>query len=299
MDTVIFDIGGVLIEWEPERAFEQVMPAEQVPAFMARIGFADWNHGNDARASIIDAEDDLVRRFPGDEVGIRAYRQNFLHTVTRMVPGTPAVLAELPGRGITVGALTNWAADSFALTRARFGVLGRCTDIVVSGEEGVIKPDPAIFRLACERLGTAPEQAVFIDDSARNVAAAAEVGLTGLHFTSAEQLRADLVDLGLLGERATVNQPVYHWALRSRWESALAESEYPWSSRETGYLAEGFVHCSFAHQLDGTRERFYADLPNADLTLLRIDPDPDLPILVEDGYPHLFAPLPLTATVVG
>ena len=293
LSTVIFDIGGVVLNWVPERAYEQVMPADEVPGFMKRIGFDGWNRANDALASIEGSEDELVARFPADADRIRGYRQHFLRTVTEMVPGTPAVIAELGQAGVRLGALTNWAADMFALARPRFGVLTRFGDIVVSGTEGVVKPDPEIYRLACERLGIHPGEAVFIDDSPANVHAADEFGLHGLHFTSAAQLREDLVGLGLLADRAPVAEPLFHWTLRSRWAEATASGGFPWSTRDTDYNAEGFVHCSFADQVDGTRRRFYGDVPNAKLVLLKLDPDPDLPIVVEDGYPHLFAPLPV------
>jgi len=292
--TVIFDLGGVLIRWAPERAFEQVMPPEAVEEFMEAIGFDEWNRTNDGLRSIADSEAALAARFPDKADAIRAYREYFPHTVTEMVPGTGAVLAELNKAGVTTIALTNWAADMFAIARERFGILARFSDIVVSGEEGIVKPDPAIYALACRRAGVEPSDAIFIDDSPPNAVAATDAGLTGLTFTSAEQLRTDLVELGLLGAAAPVTAPIFHWAPRAEWEAALASGHYPWSGRGMGYLAEGFVHFSFEHQLPATRSRFYADLAPEDLTLLRLDPDPDLPIVVEDGFPHLFAELPVS-----
>jgi 2-haloacid dehalogenase len=291
---VIFDLGGVLIRWAPERAFEQVMPPGAVEGFMEAIGFDEWNRANDGLRSIAASEAALTARFPDHADGIRAYREYFPHTVTEMVPGTGAVLAELNKAGVTTIALTNWAADMFAIARERFGILARFSDIVVSGEEGIVKPDPAIYALACRRAGVEPSDAIFIDDSPPNAVAATDAGLTGLTFTSAEQLRADLVELGLLGAPTPVTVPIFHWAPRAEWEAALASGHYPWSGRGMGYLAEGFVHFSFEHQLPATRARFYADLAPEDLTLLRLDPDPDLPIVVEDGFPHLFAELPVS-----
>jgi 2-haloacid dehalogenase len=290
LTAVIFDIGGVVIPWIPERAFEQVLPAADVPAFMERIGFADWNRANDARASIADAEDELVRRFPADEAGIRGYRRHFDRTVTSMVPGTAAVIAELARDGVLVSALTNWAADMFAAARPRFGVLSRFADIVVSGEEGIVKPDPAIYHLACQRLGVEPSQAVFVDDTVANAEAATAAGLTGVHFTTADQLRADLERLGLLGPRLPVPHPVYHWALRSEWDAARTAGTYPWSTRGVDLLAAGFVHCAFEHQTENVRRQGFADVPDADLVRLRLAADAG-PIVVEDGFPHLFTPL--------
>jgi haloacid dehalogenase superfamily, subfamily IA, variant 3 with third motif having DD or ED len=292
MPTVIFDLGGVLINWVPERAYEPVLPADQIPAFMERVGFEDWNRRNDGEASIEGSQEELAARFPADAETIRAYRRNFLLTITEGVPGTAAVLAELNAAGVPTMALTNWAGDMFAQARARFGILRRFFDIVVSGDEGMVKPHREIFELACARASIEPADAIFIDDTAHNIDAARTLGMTALVFTNAEALRADLVQLGLLGERLPVTEPVYHLATRSHWEQAVSQGRYPWSSRDADYLAEGFVHCSFAGQLAGTRARFYGDLTDDDLVLLRLDPD-GLPVVVEDGYPHLFAELPL------
>ena len=148
LSAVIFDIGGVLVTWAPERAFEQVMPADQVRPFMEHIGFDEWNRTNDGLGSIAESEATLAGRFPDHADGIRAYRRHFHHTITQLVPGTGAVLAELNQAGVTTVALTNWAADMFAIARERFGILKRFRDIVVSGEEGIVKPDPAIYELA-------------------------------------------------------------------------------------------------------------------------------------------------------
>lgn len=296
MRTVIFDLGGVLINWVPVRAFQPVMPADQVPAFMERIGFHEWNRANDAAATLDDNEAALIARFPDDADAIRAYRRNFLSTITQDVPGTGAIIAELHAAGVPTMALTNWAGDMFAQARARFGILRRFFDIVVSGDEGLVKPHPEIFELACARASVAPSQAVFIDDAPANVAGAQAVGLHGVRFTDADALRADLVELGLLGERAPIGEPVYHLATRSHWEQALEQGGYPWSSRDQDYLGEGFVHCSFAAQVPGTRDRFYADLADDELVLLRVEAD-GLPVLIENGYPHLFAELPLDRVV--
>lgn len=295
LDTVIFDIGHVIIMWHPERAFEQVMPAGEVAAFMERIGFAEWNRRNDARASIVPAEDELVRQFPADEAGIRGYRTHFLHTIQESVPGTAAVIAELAQAGVNISALTNWSADMFGIARGRFGILSRFSDIVVSGEEGIVKPHPEIFRVACRRLAIDPARAVFVDDSPANVVGAGEVGLTGVHFTSASQLRHELEELGLLGPREPIDEPVFHWALRADWDAAQAAGAYPWSTPGVDYHRAGFVHCAFAEQVPGVRADRFGDLPDSALVLLRVDVTPQTPVVVEQGYPHLFAPLALDA----
>ena len=297
LDAVIFDLGGVVLEWVPQRAFEQVMPRSEVPAFMDRISFHDWNRTTDAGRSFAEAEAELIGRFPDYSAAIRAYRTHYLRTLTGMVPGTPAVLAELGQANVPVMALTNWSAETFPLARDRFGILGRFQDIVVSGERQVAKPDPAIFEIACQRWRFAPDRTIFVDDSPANVAAANRFGLRGLLFTGADRLRDDLVGLALLPPSQPVEAPVFHWALHTEWDQALASGRYPWSGRGLEYEAAGFVHCFFEHQLAQTRTRFYADLADSEVVLLRLDPA-GLPFVIEEGFPHLFAPLPVQAAEV-
>lgn len=194
---MIFDLGRVVLEWYPERAIEQVLPADAVPAFFERVGFFAWNAKLDAGGSFAEAEEELAARFPDDRDAILAYRRHFDLTVPGYVPGTLALVAALQDRGIRVGALSNWSAEMFLGVRHRFGELDRFEALVVSGIDGVVKPDPAAFALACERLGIEPADTVFVDDSVVNVAAAEAFGLTGLLFTGAERLRNDLAALGL------------------------------------------------------------------------------------------------------
>jgi 2-haloacid dehalogenase len=291
LSAVIFDLGGVVLQWQPERAYEQVLAPDEVAGFLDRIDFHRWNRRNDGGHSFDAAEAELIEQFPDDRDAVLAYRRYFAHTLTGMVPGTSAVIAELGQAGIALSALTNWSGETFPVARERFGILDRFSAILVSGEEKLLKPDPAIFALACERAGVVKE------------AAARDFGLTAIRFTGAEALRDDFAALGLLGPRRALGRPVYHWALRSTWETARLSGTYPWSSRNVGYEAEGFVHASFADQVDEVRHRYYADLSPADLVLLELDPDAArIPVVVEAGgsgeaFPHLFSPWPVAPTV--
>ncbi len=275
--AVLFDLGGVVLSWDPRRAYAPVLPEDAIGPFLERIDFFAWNHGNDGGGAFADAEAALIERFPADREAILGYRANFAETLTGLVPGTGAVIAELGRAGVRLVALTNWSAETFPHARERFGLLQRFEDIVVSGAEGLVKPDPALYRLALERNGLTAETTAFVDDLPVNVEAAGAVGLTGLRFTDAEQLRADLVRLGVLGPRVPIAEPVFHLAERRAWEEAETTGSYPWSSRGVGYDDEGFVHASFAHQVPGVRERYYADLPDDDVVLLELDraPAPD------------------------
>jgi 2-haloacid dehalogenase len=300
---VIFDLGAVVLEWAPQLPFEQVLPADEVPGFMAKIDFWGWNRTNDTGRTFEVGEQLLIDRFPESADAIRAYREHFAHSLTGMVPGTGAVIAELQQAGVRLLALTNWSAETFPHARRRFGILTRVEDIVVSGTELVAKPDPAIFELIVARHGLDPADCVFIDDSPANVAAAAELGITAVQFTDATQLRSDLSSLGLIGESPAVTQPIFHLTARDLWLAAQRDRRYPWSSRDLSYLQQGFVHCSFAHQVAGVADRIYAGVDPTELVVLELDlRGSDVPVVDEDldageAFPHLYAELPLELVV--
>lgn len=304
LTTVVFDLGGVVLQWEPRRPYEQVLPPDEVAAFMDRIDFPAWNRAFDSGLSYAVGEEQLIERFPGSATAVRAYREHFAHSLTGMVPGTSAVVAELQQAGVRLLGLTNWSAETFPHARERFGLLRRFESILVSGAEGLAKPDPAIFRLLLNRHGLEPAGCVFVDDSPANVSAAAALGITALLFRDADRLRTDLAGLGLLGERPVPDRPLLHLTERDVWAAARRAGEYAWSSRDLGYEQQGYVHCSFADQVEGVRSRIYPDAAADDLVLLELDPEAlvrlGVPVVVEDlaagqAYPHLYAPLPLAA----
>ncbi len=294
IDTVVFDLGGVVLRWDPHAAFAQELPADEIEPFLAEISFADWNRSQDGGRGWAEGENELIGRLPHREQAIRAYRRHFALTIPGMVPGTAGLIARLAAAGVRLLALTNWAADTFAETRSRFDLLGRFESIMVSGEEQLAKPDPAIFARLIERNRLTPGRTLFVDDAAANCAAAAGLGLRTHTFTDAESLGPDLIARGLLEAYQPPQGEVFHLADRSAWHRAQAGEGYPWSSRGLGYQQAGFVHCSFGPQLSGVRQRHLGDVADADLALLRLATDRvDGPIVVEGdgGFPHLFAPL--------
>lgn len=299
--TVLFDLGNVVLSWQPARAYEQVLAPELVGDFMARIDFDEWNRTHDSGRRYADSEAELVARHPEHAETVLAYRRHFDATLDT-VPGTGAVIAELQQAGVGLDALTNWSAETFPVARSRFGILRRFADILVSGEELLAKPDPAIFTLALGRFGLTAQRTVFVDDSPPNVEAARSLGITGLHFVGADQLHEDLVALGLLTPREPLGRSVLHLTERVWWEQAQTTGDYPWSSRRATYEAEGFVHLSFPEQTPATRQRYYGDVPDADLVVLELDPDRlSVPVVVEDlgagPFPHLYGPLPVAEVV--
>lgn len=299
-DTVVFDLGAVVLGYDPAPAFAPVLPAADIPPFLEMIDFRNWNHIQDAGRPFDVGEAELIEKF-GDQhaEAIRSYRLHFAKTLTGMIPGTGAVIAELQRAGYRLLALTNWSHETFPHARRRFGLLRRFEDILVSGEELLVKPDPAIFRLLIDRYQLVPARTIFVDDVPTNIAGAESVGLTGIQFTDADALRARLMELDLLGARVSITEPIYHLTDAETWRAAQDAGDYPWSTRDIGYDSEGYVHLSFAGQVAGIRDRLYADRADDELIVLELRPESDDPIVVEDldageGYPHLYAPLPLS-----
>jgi 2-haloacid dehalogenase len=198
--TVIFDLGGVLIKWDPRHLYRQLLRCDEaaVETFLAEICTQAWNERQDAGRTFAEAEAELIALHPAKADLIRAFGARF----DEMIPGAHedvvAILLELKAAGIPLYALTNWSAETFGSQRRRFPFLSAFDGIVVSGEERLIKPDPRIFRRLLDRYKVRPEDAIFIDDAPGNAEAATALGIHGIHFSSASALRGELVALGLL-----------------------------------------------------------------------------------------------------
>ena len=199
VDTVIFDLGGVLIDWNPRYLYRQLFDDEQaMEQFLAEVCNSPWNEQQDAGRPWDEATRLLSAEFPEHAALIAAYRARWDEMLRGPLHDSLAILHELRARGMRLYALTNWSHETFTLAFERYPFLQVFEGIVVSGAERMIKPDPAIFHLLLNRYGVQAERAVFIDDAARNVAAAAKLGMHALHFRDAATLRAELVALGLL-----------------------------------------------------------------------------------------------------
>lgn len=197
--TVVFDLGGVLVYWDPRALFSRVLDeGEDVDAFLDEIGFAEWNHAQDAGKPWAQAVAEHSERHPARAAAIAAYPQRFTESVPGPMDDSVAVVAELVGHGVRLLALTNWSAELFPLVRPRLTFLNDFEAVVVSGEEGLAKPDPALFRVLIDRHGVVPADTVYVDDLQRNVDTATALGFRALLFTDATSLRADLVRHGLL-----------------------------------------------------------------------------------------------------
>lgn len=197
----IFDLGGVLVDWNPRHLYRKLFDGDEAAMehFLANICTPQWNLCQDAGRGFAEATELLAREHPEKRALIEAWGTRFDETMRGPIAGTVEILAELRQRQVPLYALTNWSAETFPIGRRRFDFFAWFQGIVVSGEEKLVKPDPRIYRLLLERYGLAAENAVFVDDSARNVAAAEALGIRGIHFTDPPALRRALVELGMLG----------------------------------------------------------------------------------------------------
>jgi 2-haloacid dehalogenase len=200
-DAVVFDLGNVLIRWDPVAAVAAAVGTDRAVAFVADpdFDFAAWNRANDAGRSLAEAERTAVESHPHYAEEILAYREHFAASLVGEVPGTVEILRELHAARVPLFALTNWSADLFPVALEHFDFLELFEDIIVSGEEGVAKPDPEIFEVLEERVRhrAGLDDCIFIDDSPANVAAAEQAGIDAVHFTMADHLREDLIARGM------------------------------------------------------------------------------------------------------
>jgi 2-haloacid dehalogenase len=197
--TVTFDLGGVLIDWDPRYLYRSLFDDEaEMEAFLADVTTPAWNAEQDAGRPWVDAVDALAAEFPQHRPLIEAYRQRWPETLGDAIQGTVDVLAELRDAGIRLLALSNWSAETFPVALERYPFLGWFEGIVISGEVGAAKPDKRIFHVLIERHGIEPAETVFVDDTVANVEAAEKLGFIGLRFHDSDGLRTDLVRLGVL-----------------------------------------------------------------------------------------------------
>jgi 2-haloacid dehalogenase len=199
VDTVVFDLGNVLIGWDPRRLYRSLIEDEaQMEWFLREVCNSAWNEQQDAGRPWAEATALLRAQFPEHAELIDAYHLRWKETLLGPIEGSVAVLAELKERGVRLLALTNWSQETFPVARQLYPFLQWFEGIVVSGEERLVKPDPRIYQRLLERYSVDPATALYIDDSARNVAAAEALGMHGWWFRDPAGLREHMVKLGLL-----------------------------------------------------------------------------------------------------
>jgi 2-haloacid dehalogenase len=197
--AVVFDLGNVLIDWDPHPAIAAAVGDDEAARFLASddFDFGAWNHEQDSGREFEESERAAVARVPHWREHILSYRVNFDRSLIGEIAATVDVLRDLHAAGVRLLALTNWSAELFPVARRRFDFLELFEDIMVSGEERLAKPDPRIFELLTERSGLPPGACVFVDDKPENVEAARAAGLDGIVFFDDGTLREQLRERGL------------------------------------------------------------------------------------------------------
>lgn len=199
--TIIWDLGGVLIDWNPHYVFTDRYfdTKEKKDYFFSHVCTHDWNEQQDEGRSIVEATQELIRAFPDWEKPIRDYYGRWTDMLNGPIQGTVELFRSLiQSEKYRHYALTNWQADLFNIALVRYDFLHWFHGRVVSGVEKTRKPFPEFYQLLLNRYEVKAEEALFIDDNLRNVKAAEELGIRSVHFQSSEQLKTALEEMGLL-----------------------------------------------------------------------------------------------------
>jgi|SRR6186713_1661243 len=200
IDTVVFDLGGVLVDWNPEYLYRDLLPNEAERRwFLTNVCTLDWNEEQDAGRSLSEGTEFLVERFPDHAASIRAFYGRWKEMLGGPIHETVEIFRQLKfGSGLKLYALTNWSAETFPIALELYDFLHWFDGRLVSGEEKIRKPEKAIYELLIKRFGIDPARAVYVDDNIRNVIPARELGFHGIHFQSPAQFSMALEVLGLL-----------------------------------------------------------------------------------------------------
>jgi len=206
--AAVFDLGGVLIDWDPRYLYRKLLADEgEVEEFLATVCTPEWNAEQDRGRPFAEGVAELVERHPAHAAAIAAFHERWPEMLGGDIAGAVELLAALRATGLPLYALTNWSAETFVVARERFAFLDWFDGLLVSGEERIIKPDPAIFELLLDRFGLDPGSTFYVDDSPANVAAAAALGLDAVRFTGPGRLRRDLAARRLLARPAPTARP--------------------------------------------------------------------------------------------
>ncbi len=198
--AVIFDVGRVLYDWDPRILYRRLIDDDRaLDAFLRDVVTHEWHFQHDAGRDFADTSAELAALYPQHADLIAAWGPRFLDSIGDPIAGMTALVDELEARDVPLFAITNFSHEFWPPFRAREAAMfDRFRDVVVSGAEKLVKPDPAIYHLALKRFGLDAAHTVFIDDNAANIAGAASVGLIALHFEGEPKLRGELRALGLL-----------------------------------------------------------------------------------------------------
>jgi 2-haloacid dehalogenase len=200
INTIIFDLGGVLVDWNPDYVYDEnyFESQEQRDFFFQKVCTPDWNENQDAGYPIANATAEKMAEFPEWENPIRDFYGRWVEMLGGPIEGTLAIFKKLKqNESLKFYALTNWSAETFPIALERFEFLNWFDGLLVSGEEKTRKPFPEFYHLLLSRFNIKPEEALFIDDNLRNVKAAETMGIKSIHFQDPEQLDLELSNIAI------------------------------------------------------------------------------------------------------
>lgn len=199
INTIVFDLGAVLIDWNPEHLYRKIFNDEaEMRRFLTEICTPDWNEEQDAGRTLNEATELLVSQYPEHEENIRAFYGRWDEMLAGPIQGMVDIFRKLKDSGkYKIYALSNWSTETFGIAQERFEYLQWFDGLVISGEEKTRKPFPEFYQILFDRYNVRPEEALFIDDNYRNIEAARKLGMPSIHFKSPEQLVAELPEFGV------------------------------------------------------------------------------------------------------
>ena len=200
IQTIVFDLGGVLVDWNPLYLYRKIFSTDSAASeFLEQVCTFDWNEEQDAGRSLATATQLLLEQFPQHELPIKAYYTRWEEMLGGPIEGTVELFSQLKRtKRFKTYALTNWSAETFPKALARYDFLHWFDGRLVSGEEKTRKPFPEIYTALIQKFDLNPLTSLFIDDNLRNLAPAKNMGFTTLHFTNPENLEISLKELNLL-----------------------------------------------------------------------------------------------------
>jgi 2-haloacid dehalogenase len=200
IDTIIFDLGGVLIDWNPRYLYRKIFSTEEeITWFLENVCTPEWNDQQDGGRSFEEATNELIAKFPDHELAIRAWYERWQETIGGRIHETVELLSAIKeSKRYKLYALTNCSAETFPWALTNFDFLHWFDGIVVSGVEKSRKPFPEFYQILFDRYQINPAQAIFIDDNIKNVEGALKVGLPTIHFQNSQQVRKELAKLKIL-----------------------------------------------------------------------------------------------------
>ena len=197
--AVLWDLGRTLVDWDPRRLYAKLLPDDDaVEAFLRGVCTLDWHQAHDAGTPMAENQAALKARFPEHADLVEAWRTRWDEMFDGWIEGMEAIVTELEARGVAQYGLTNLPAEKWPHIAKTYPAIARFRDVIVSGAEGVVKPDPAIYAITTARIDHGPAETVFFDDSSANVTAARQAGFQAELFEGADAVRERLERAGLL-----------------------------------------------------------------------------------------------------